>query len=66
LPRPPPPCSIRRGGPQRRDQLAVQAGELVAGARLPPGRHRNAEFITARDGQLAETQVFFGGQVAPG
>jgi ketosteroid isomerase-like protein len=26
-------------------------------------RHRNTEFITVRDGQLAETQVFFGGQV---
>ncbi len=25
------------------------------------GRHRNAEFITVRDGQLVETQVFFGG-----
>jgi ketosteroid isomerase-like protein len=34
--------------------------ELKAG-----GRYRNAEFITVRDGQLAETQVFFGGQVAP-
>jgi ketosteroid isomerase-like protein len=30
------------------------------------GRYRNAEFITVRDGQLAETQVFFGGQVTPG
>ena len=29
------------------------------------GRYRNAEFITVRDGQLAETQVFFGGQAAP-
>jgi ketosteroid isomerase-like protein len=35
--------------------------ELKAG-----GRYRNAEFITVRDGQLAETQVFFGGQVRPG
>lgn len=26
-------------------------------------RHRNAEFITVRDGQLVETQVFFGGRV---
>lgn len=26
-------------------------------------RHRNTEFITIRDGQLAETQVFFGGRV---
>ena len=26
-------------------------------------RYRNAEFITVRDGQLAETQVFFGGRV---
>jgi ketosteroid isomerase-like protein len=34
--------------------------ELRAG-----GRYRNAEFITVRGGQLAETQVFFGGQVAP-
>lgn len=25
-------------------------------------RHRNTEFITVRDGQLAETQVFFGGR----
>jgi ketosteroid isomerase-like protein len=33
--------------------------ELKAG-----GRYRNAEFITVRDGQLAETQVFFGGQVS--
>ncbi|MGH3615777.1 MAG: hypothetical protein ACRDRK_24910 [Pseudonocardia sp.] len=33
--------------------------ELKAG-----GRHRNVEFITVRDGQLMETQVFFGGQVA--
>lgn len=29
-------------------------------------RHRNTEFITVRDGQLAETQVFFGGRVQPG
>jgi len=26
-------------------------------------RHRNTEYITVRDGQLVETQVFFGGQV---
>jgi len=26
-------------------------------------RHRNAEFITVRDGRLVETQVFFGGHV---
>jgi hypothetical protein len=26
-------------------------------------RHRNTEFITLRDGQLTETQVFFGGRV---
>jgi ketosteroid isomerase-like protein len=26
-------------------------------------RHRNTEFSTVRDGQLAETQVFFGGRV---
>lgn len=26
-------------------------------------RFRNAEFVTVRDGQLVETQVFFGGQV---
>lgn len=32
--------------------------ELKAG-----GRYRNAEFITVRDGQLVETQVFFGGKV---
>ncbi|HSO96734.1 MAG TPA: nuclear transport factor 2 family protein [Acidimicrobiia bacterium] len=32
--------------------------ELQTGA-----RHRNAEFITVRDGHLVETQVFFGGQV---
>ena len=25
-------------------------------------RHRNTEFITVRDGRLAETQVFFGGR----
>jgi ketosteroid isomerase-like protein len=25
-------------------------------------RHRNAEFITVRDGQLVETQVYFGGR----
>ena len=32
--------------------------ELKTGA-----RHRNAEFITVRDGRLVETQVFFGGRV---
>lgn len=32
--------------------------ELKAGA-----RHRNAEYITVRDGRLVETQVFFGGSV---
>jgi ketosteroid isomerase-like protein len=26
-------------------------------------RHRNTEFIRVRDGQLVETQVFFGGKV---
>lgn len=26
-------------------------------------RHRNAEFITVRDGRIVEIQVFFGGQV---
>jgi ketosteroid isomerase-like protein len=26
-------------------------------------RHRNTEFIRVRDGQLVETQVFFGGRV---
>jgi ketosteroid isomerase-like protein len=26
------------------------------------GRYRNAEFSTVRDGQLTETQVFFGGR----
>jgi ketosteroid isomerase-like protein len=26
-------------------------------------RHRNAEFLTVRDGRLAEAQVFFGGRV---
>jgi ketosteroid isomerase-like protein len=26
-------------------------------------RHRNAEVITVRDGQVTETQVFFGGRV---
>jgi hypothetical protein len=26
-------------------------------------RHRNAEYITVRNGQLVETQVFFGGRV---
>lgn len=26
-------------------------------------RHRNTEFITVRDGQVVETQVFFGGRV---
>jgi ketosteroid isomerase-like protein len=26
-------------------------------------RHRNVEFINVRDGQIAEIQVFFGGQV---
>lgn len=29
-------------------------------------RHRNAEFITVRNGRLAEVQVFFGGRVAQG
>ena len=27
------------------------------------GRYRNTEFITVRNGQLTETQVFFGGRV---
>ena len=27
-------------------------------------RHRNTEFIKVRDGQLVETQVFFGAQLA--
>jgi ketosteroid isomerase-like protein len=27
-------------------------------------RYRNAEFIRVRDGQLVETQVFFGGRVS--
>jgi ketosteroid isomerase-like protein len=27
------------------------------------GRHRNAEFLTVRDGRLTEVQVFFGGRV---
>jgi ketosteroid isomerase-like protein len=34
-------------------QYELQTGE----------RHRNAEFITVRDNQLVETQVFFGGPV---
>jgi ketosteroid isomerase-like protein len=29
-------------------------------------RHRNAEFITVRNGLLVETQVFFGGRVQRG
>lgn len=29
-------------------------------------RHRNTEVSTVREGQLVETQVFFGGAVAPG
>ncbi len=33
--------------------------ELKAG-----GHHRNAEFSSVRDGQLVETQVFFGGRAA--
>jgi ketosteroid isomerase-like protein len=33
--------------------------ELKSGA-----RHRNTEYITVRDGQLVETQVFFGGVVS--
>ena len=28
---------------------------------LDGARHRNAEYITVRDGQLTEVQVFFGG-----
>jgi ketosteroid isomerase-like protein len=32
--------------------------ELLTGA-----RHQNAEYIRVRDGQLAETLVFFGGRV---
>ena len=32
--------------------------ELLSG-----DRHRNAEYITVRGGQLVETQVFFGGRV---
>lgn len=29
-------------------------------------RHRNAEFITVRDGRIAQIQVFFGGRVPQG
>jgi ketosteroid isomerase-like protein len=28
-------------------------------------RHRNTEYLTVRDGQVAEIQVFFGGRVRP-
>lgn len=28
---------------------------------LDDARHRNTEYITVRDGQLTEVQVFFGG-----
>ena len=38
--------------------LALYEYELAAG-----GRYRNAERLTVRDGQLVETEVFFGGQV---
>ena len=31
---------------------------------LTGGRHRNTEFIRVRGGQLVETQVFFGAQIA--
>jgi hypothetical protein len=40
------------GGTGANSSEAVKTGE----------RHRNTEFSTVRDGQLAETQVFFGGR----
>jgi ketosteroid isomerase-like protein len=39
--------------------LALYEYELTSGE-----RYRNAERITVRDGQLVETEVFFGGRVA--
>lgn len=37
---------------------------IMYGYELSSGeRYRNTEFITVRDGQLTETQVFFGGRV---
>jgi ketosteroid isomerase-like protein len=39
--------------------LALYEYELASGE-----RYRNAERLTVRDGQLIETEVFFGGQVA--
>ena len=44
------------------DVFVLYEYELVSG-----DRHRNAEVLTVRDGQVTETQVFFGGRVpAPG
>jgi ketosteroid isomerase-like protein len=40
------------------DVFVMYEYELVAG-----GRHRNAELITVRNGQVVEVQVFFGGAV---
>lgn len=50
-------------------QQLVEAGEdavfIMYEYELKTGeRHRNTEFITVRDGQFVETQVFFGGRVA--
>ena len=41
------------------DVFVMYEYELRTGA-----RHRNAELITVRDGQIVEVQVFFGGAVA--
>jgi ketosteroid isomerase-like protein len=40
------------------DVFAMYEYELKTGE-----RHRNVELLTVRDGQVAETQVFFGGRV---
>jgi hypothetical protein len=37
--------------------------EVVTAAFAAGERHRNTEFITVRNGQLVEAQVFFGGRV---
>ncbi|NGO73193.1 hypothetical protein G5C65_33665 [Streptomyces sp. SB3404] len=44
--------------------VPTESGEVIAlyeYEKLSGERHRNAEVITLRDGQLTEVQVFFGG-----
>jgi ketosteroid isomerase-like protein len=47
---------LRIAAATEHDVFVMYEYELLAG-----GRFRNAELITVRDGQLTESQVFFGG-----